>query len=144
MTKVLIVEARFYDDIHDALLEGAVEALKTAEVEYDVVTLDGALEIPALVKFAHQSANCAYDGYVCLGCVIRGETTHYDYVCAESCRGIMDLSITENIAISNGILTVEDKEQAMARADKNRKNKGGAVVKACLQMIDMKKKFGIK
>ena len=144
MIKVLIVEARFYDEIHDALLEGAVEALTNEGVEYDVITLDGALEIPALVNFAHKSEAYQYDGYVCLGCVIRGETSHYDYVCAESCRGIMDLSIKKKLAISNGILTVENKEQAMARADKNRKNKGGAVARACLQMIEMKRKFGIK
>ena len=144
MTKVLIVEARFYDDIHDALLEGTTEVLIDAGVEYEVVTLNGALEIPALVNFAHKSDTHYYDGYVCLGCVIRGETTHYDYVCEETCRGIMDLSIKKKLAIANGILTVESKEQAMVRADKNRKNKGGAVARACLQMIEMKKKFGIK
>ena len=144
MVKVLIVEARFYHETHNALLEGAMEALTNESAGYDVITLDGALEIPALIKFAHKSQTYQYDGYVCLGCLIHDETSYYDCVCAESCRGTMDLSIKKKLAISNGILTVKKKEQAMDSMDKNLKNKGRAFARACLQMIEMKRKFGIK
>ena len=141
MAKILVVEARFYDDVHDALLEGAVAVLKAHNVEYEVLTIRGALEIPAVINFAENSSGYTYDGYIALGCVIRGETSHYDYVCTESARGIMDLSVQKEIAIVNGILTVENKQQAMDRASKDRKNKGGMVALTCLQMIEIKQKF---
>ncbi|MGB1361086.1 MAG: 6,7-dimethyl-8-ribityllumazine synthase [Alphaproteobacteria bacterium] len=141
MTKVLIIEARFYDDIHDMMLEGAKATFDKHNVEYDIITIRGALEIPAVVKMAHQSKKYNYDGYLCLGCVIRGETTHYDYVCQESCRGIMDLSLEHDIAIANGILTVENKDQAIARADIKQKNKGGFCADVVLDMITLKNKF---
>lgn len=143
MTKILIVEARFYDDIHDMLLNSAKAVFDKKGVLYDVITLKGALEIPAIVQMAHQSPIYNYDGYLCLGCVIRGETTHYDYVCQESCRGIMDLSLKYNLPIANGILTVENKQQAIARADANQKNKGGFCAEVVLDMIALKQKFGV-
>lgn len=137
MAKVLIVEARFYDDISDELLNGAVSALAAAGHEYEVITVPGALEIPATISMAIESER--YGGYVALGCVIRGETSHYDYVCAESARGINELAMVYNVAIGNGILTVENKEQAMERADRDRKDKGGFAAKACLEMIRIRK-----
>lgn len=140
---ILIVEGRFYADISDALADGAVDALAKAGASHDRLEVPGALEIPAAISFAIQSAQTAYDGFLALGCVIRGETTHYDYVCAESARGLMELTLTRNAAIGNGILTVENGDQAWARADKARKNKGGAVAEACLRMIDIKARFGI-
>ena len=143
MSRILIIEARFYDDVHDMMLAGAKAEFDKNNIEYDIITTKGALEIPAIVKMAHQSSKYKYDGYLCLGCVIRGETTHYDYVCQESCRGIMDLSLDYNLAIANGILTVENKEQAIARADINQKNKGGFCAKVVLDMIELKEKFGV-
>jgi 6,7-dimethyl-8-ribityllumazine synthase len=135
---ILIVEARFYDDLSDALLDGAKSALED-RATYDVVTVPGALEIPATIAFSLESED--YDGYVALGTVIRGETYHFEIVANESSRALMDLSVNEAIAIGNGILTVEDDAQAWDRADKNRKDKGGFAARACLTMIDLKKKL---
>lgn len=139
---VLIVEARFYDEISNALLKGAVEALKEADADFDVVTVPGALEIPAAIAFAERSEK-KYDGYVALGCVIRGETYHFEIVSNESCRGIADLTVRKRLAIGNGILTVENEKQAWARAQPDKKNKGGFAAKAALHMIALKKKFGV-
>ena len=114
--RILIVEARFYDDLADALLEGATQALSAYGAEYDVVTVPGALEIPGAIALAedagHKPAGKQYDGYVALGCVIRGETYHFEIVSNESARGIMDLAIGKRLCIGNGILTTEDDEQA--------------------------------
>ena len=136
MSMVLIVEALFYEEIADMLLEGATLALNRAGVAYDVVSVPGALEVPAAIRFAIPAGN--YDGFVALGCVIRGETTHYETVCAESARGLMDLTIQFGAAIGNGILTVEDDEQAESRADKKDNNKGGAAAEACLSLMQLK------
>ncbi len=141
--KVLIIEARFYDHIHDMLLDAAKSVFDAQGVWYDVITLRGALEIPVTVQMAHTSPHCQYDGYLCLGCVIRGETSHYDYVCEQSCRGIMDISLKHNLAIANGILTVENQSQAIARADSKQKNKGGFCAQVVLDMITLKQKFGV-
>ena len=140
---ILIVEGRFYDKISDALADGAIEALDAAGASYERLAVPGALEIPGAISFAIQSTTEAYDGYLALGCVIRGETTHYDYVCGESARGLMELTLTRNAAIGNGILTVENGDQAWARASKDKKNKGGAVAEACLRMIALKSRFGV-
>ena len=137
----LIVEARFYADLADAQAEGAMVALDAAGASYERVTVPGALEIPAAIAFAH-TGKTHFDGYVALGCVIRGETSHYDTVCNESARGIMDLTLAENLAIGNGILTVENEEQAWARADKNRKDKGGGAANAALAMASLRKELG--
>jgi 6,7-dimethyl-8-ribityllumazine synthase len=140
MTKILIVEARFYADISDALLAGATAALKAAGVEYDTITVPGALEIPGAIAMA--SAGSAYDGYVALGCVIRGETTHYDTVANESARGLMDLTVHQRLAIGNGILTVENEDQAWARTRADRvEDKGGNAAKAALAMIALSQRF---
>lgn len=145
-TRVLIVEARFYEDIADALVEGAVAALEAAGVAHDRLSVPGAFEIPAAIAIAHQGAlkghGPVHDGYLALGCVIRGETSHYDYVCSESARGLMDLAIGRHLAIGYGILTTENREQAWQRADPAGRDKGGDAARACLTMIALKNRFG--
>ena len=136
---ILIVEARFYQSIADELLLGAKSALEAFGITPEVISVPGAFEIPAVISMAEEAkrkpSGRHYDGYIALGCVIRGETTHYDYVCAESARGLMDLSIQKQLAIGYGILTVEDEAQAWARANRNQGDKGGKVARVCLEMI---------
>ena len=143
--RILIVEARFYDDLADALLDGATQALSAYGAEYDVVTVPGALEIPGAIAFAeeagHRPAGIRYDGYVALGCVIRGETYHFEIVSNESARGIMDLTIGKHLCIGNGILTTEDDEQAWARARFSEGDKGGGAARAALTMISLKQQL---
>ncbi len=139
--RVLIVEARFYDGISDALLAGAVNVLQKAEASYNIVTVPGALEIPSAIAFA-ETSKVPYDGYVALGCVVRGETYHFEIVANNSCRALMDLTVHQHLAIGNGILTVENEDQAWARAKQDEKNKGGFAAKAALCMIALKKRFG--
>lgn len=138
---ILIIEARFYDDLADAQLEGATDALKAAKASYDIVTVPGALEIPAAISFA-EAGNTHYDGYVVLGMVIRGETYHFDIVANESSRAVMDLTVHCNLAIGNGILTVENSEQAWARADKTKLDKGGFAARAAITMVELRQKLG--
>lgn len=137
--RVLIVEARFYDDIADALLEGATLALNKAGAAIETITVPGALEIPAAIAWAGETGR--YDGFVALGCVIRGETTHYDIVSNESARGLMDLTISRGLAIGNGIITVENEDQAWARAKASDLDKGGGAAAACLAMMALKKRL---
>ena len=147
MPKILIVEARFYADISDALLAGATAVLREAGADFNKITVPGALEIPGAIAMAAASghaAGAAYDGYVALGCVIRGETTHYDTVANESARGLMDLTIRDRLAIGNGILTVENEEQAWARTDANKvEDKGGGAAKAALAMVGLRRQLGL-
>lgn len=143
MTRILVIEARFYDEYSDMLLEGALAALQAAKCEIVKVTVPGALEIPHVISMA-EKAGAGYDGYVALGCVIRGETTHYDYVCGESARAIMDLAVDQQLAIGNGIITVENGDQAEARANKEKKDKGGFAARACLQMIKIRAALAAK
>lgn len=141
---LLIVEARFYEAIAEALKEGAVSALNTAGATFDVVGVPGVLEIPAAIAIAldaTEDGGVYYDGFVLLGCVIRGETTHYDIVSNESARAIMDLSVSARTAIGNGIQTVENEDQAWARAKQSEKDKGGGAARAALAMIDLAKKM---
>lgn len=140
MQKILIVQATFYQKISKMLLEGAIEELEKHNVQFEIATVPGALEIPATIAIADKSKKFA--GFVALGCVIRGETTHYDYVCGESAHGLNLLAINHLIAIGNGILTVENEAQAIARADKTQKNKGGFAANACLEMIKIKESYG--
>jgi 6,7-dimethyl-8-ribityllumazine synthase len=135
MTKVLIIEARFYERVSNLLLTGAKAALKKNGVEYEVFTVLGALEIPAVIAMAADK----FDGFVALGCVERGETYHFEVVANESARGIMDLTL-KGIAIGNGILTVETEAQAIIRADED--DKGGFAARACLELIKAKKQYG--
>jgi 6,7-dimethyl-8-ribityllumazine synthase len=144
--KILIVEARFYDDLADALLDGAKAALDVAGASYDVVTVPGALEIPAAISFALDGAEeggTDYDGFVALGTVIRGETYHFDIVASESARALMDLSVEDSLAIGNGILTTENEEQAWVRARKSEGDKGGFAARAALAMIALRAKLGV-
>jgi 6,7-dimethyl-8-ribityllumazine synthase len=138
MTHVLIVLAPYYRHIADELVKGATEALEQAGATHELIEVPGAFEVPAAIRLASRGD---YDGYVALGCVIRGETTHYDYVCEESARGLQNLAL-EGLAIGYGILTVENEKQALARADRAKKNKGGEAVRACLAMIALKRRFG--
>jgi 6,7-dimethyl-8-ribityllumazine synthase len=145
---ILIVEARFYEEISDELAKGAVAALKSAGVTFDRLAVPGAFEIPAAIRMAIHAMDFyphrrRFDGYVALGCVIRGETTHYDYVCGESARGLQDLAVKYTLALGYGILTVENEAQAWERARVDRKNKGGDAARACLAMIEAKRKFGL-
>ncbi len=135
--KILIIEARYYEGISDSLLEGALNVLQQPGVEVTKVTVPGALEIPHVIAYA-EAAKSGFDGYVALGCVIRGETTHYDYVCQESARAIMDLAVNKQLAIGNGIITVENEDQAWARAKKDKKDKGGFAANAVLKMIKIR------
>ena len=137
MAKILVIEARFYEDLSDMLLEGALDALQAGKAEITKVTVPGALEIPHVISMA-EAAGAGFDGYVALGAVIRGETTHYDYVCGESARAIMDLAVNQQLAIGNGIITVENQAQAVARASKDKKDKGGFAANACLKMIKIR------
>lgn len=145
---VMIVEAPYYTAISEALRKGAVRVLEAQGVTYECFTVPGAFEIPAAIQFALRARDFStrskrFDGYVALGCVIRGETSHYDYVCGESARGLQDLALRHTLAIGYGILTVENEEQAWARADLERRNKGAEAARACLEMIALKKAFGL-
>lgn len=139
MAKFLIVEARFYDHLNDMLIEGAKAAIKAAGHKSDVITVPGALEIPAAIALADQSGE--YDGYVAIGVVIRGETYHFEIVAGESARGIMAMTM-DGVAIGNGILTVENEQQAIVRADPAQKDKGGEAAKAALALLALKERFG--
>ncbi len=139
---VMIVEARFYDKLADELVRGAVATLEKAGATYERFAVPGAFEIPAAVSFAIASGR--FDGYVALGCVIRGETSHYDYVCGESARGLQDLALRHNAAVGYGILTVENEEQAWVRARVSDGDKGGDTARACLAMIDLKRHLGMR
>tara|TARA_R110002096_G_scaffold294539_1_gene488845 strand:- start:904 stop:1341 length:438 start_codon:yes stop_codon:yes gene_type:complete len=140
---LLIVEARFYTELADELAAGAIEAIEAAGATWERVEVPGALEIPAAINFANKGSSCHFHGYVALGVVIRGETTHYDYVCGESARGLTDLALQDNLAVGNGIQTVENNDQAWARANRSDKNKGGGAANAALAMINLKNKFGV-
>ena len=138
MPHLLIVEARFYDALADAELAGARAVLDAAGATHDLLTVPGALEIPAAIAFADAAGR--YDGYIALGCVIRGETYHFEIVAGESARALMALTL-DGLAIGNGILTVETEAQAWARANRDEKDKGGEAAKAALAMIGVKAGF---
>lgn len=137
--RVLLVVAPYYRAIADQLQRGAEAAAGEAEVTLDRIFVPGAFEIPAAISLVSKTE--AYDGYVALGCVIRGETSHYDYVCGESARALMDLATTRGLAIGYGILTVENMEQAQVRADLARGDKGGEATRACLSIVALKRRL---
>ncbi|HET7718011.1 MAG TPA: 6,7-dimethyl-8-ribityllumazine synthase [Bauldia sp.] len=146
MPHLLIIDARFYEDLADELVRGAVAVLEREGATYDRVSVPGAFEVPAALSMALDAAKdggADYDGYVLLGCVIRGETSHYDIVAGESGRAIMDIAIAEAIAVGYGILTVENEEQAWVRARVGEGNKGGAAAEAALRMIALRERFGL-
>ncbi|MCL2473636.1 MAG: 6,7-dimethyl-8-ribityllumazine synthase [Alphaproteobacteria bacterium] len=143
---VLIVCADFYPEITEKLAEGATQVLVKAKVTYEKITVPGALEIPAAIAFSMRSLDFdplrrRNDGYIALGCVIKGETMHDEIVGRESARALQDLAVRRTIAIGNGILTCNTMEQAQERADVNKQNRGGAAAMACLQMLELKQKL---
>jgi 6,7-dimethyl-8-ribityllumazine synthase len=135
--RVLVVEARYYDGLADELLKGARGAIEAANAVAEVVTVPGALEIPATVAILLDTGD--YDAVVTLGCVIRGETGHYDIVAGESARALMDLSVDRKVPLGNGILTVETEEQAWARARVSEMDKGGGAAEAALAVLAIKR-----
>lgn len=140
--RVLVVEARYYEDLADELLRGARDILEAAQAVVDVHTVDGALEIPAATAIlleAAEEAGQPYDAVIALGCVIRGDTGHYDIVAGESARALMDLSVVRRIPLANGILTVENDDQAWTRARVNELNKGGGAAEAALAVLRIKR-----
>ena len=143
--RILVVEARYYDDIADMLLRGARRVLKDAGAAFDLVTVPGALEIPAAIMIGLHAAAAReqpYDAVVALGCVIRGETSHYDIVAGESARGLMDISLSLSMPVGNGILTVDTDAQAKARARQTGQDKGGGAARAALALVRLKRKLG--
>ncbi|MDZ5696886.1 6,7-dimethyl-8-ribityllumazine synthase [Chelativorans sp. M5D2P16] len=148
--RILIVEARFYDHLADGLLKGAKLALDEAGAAYEVVTVPGSLEIPAVVAYAVEAAKKgaeAYDGFVALGCVIRGQTYHFEIVSNESSRALMDLAVRHGLAVGNGILTVESEAQALVRIEKGEGShpgggKGYAAARAALDLIGIRERLG--
>ena len=130
--RLLILEARFYGDLCDELARGAIAAIERAGASWQRLAVPGALELPGAIALAAKTKR--YDGFVALGCVLRGETSHYDIVANESARGLMDLTI-KGLAVGNGILTCDTKEQAWARARVSEMDKGGAAAEAALAMI---------
>lgn len=142
---VLLVEARYYEDISEELARGAIAEIEAAGATFDRVSVPGALEIPGAIAFASEAEDAnglpLYDGFVALGCVIRGETSHYDLVAGESARGLMDLSTQRLLAVGNGIITVENYDQAWARAKVGQLNKGGGAARAALDMIRLSRRF---
>lgn len=140
---IMIAEARFYQNISDDLAAGAIAALEKAGATYERFTVPGSLEIPAAIKLASQRKQKPFDAYVALGCVIRGETYHFEIVANESARGLTWLSIDPGLLIGNGILTCENFEQADERADPKRKNKGGEAAQAALQLLSIKQGLGV-
>jgi len=143
--RFLIVEARFYGQIADAQRAGATAALAAEGIAFDCVTVPGVLEIPAAISYSMMAGRAGYgpryDGYVALGCVIRGETTHYDIVSTESARALMDLSVTHHLSLGNGILTVENEAQAWDRARSDRKDKAGEAARAAIAMMKLKQQM---
>ncbi len=137
--KVLLVVAPYYKDIADNLVAGATATLEAAGAAWDLVEVPGALEIPGAIATAHRLSN--FDGYVGMGCVIRGETTHYETVCNDSSRGLMLLGL-QGCAIGNGILTVETRDQAVVRADPGGQDKGGGAAAAALHLVALARKWG--
>ncbi|PCI63076.1 MAG: 6,7-dimethyl-8-ribityllumazine synthase [Kordiimonadales bacterium] len=140
---ILLAEARFYNELADEQAAGAIEAIEEAGGTWERVAVPGALELPIAIKVAADGI-VHFDGYVALGCVIRGETTHYETVCNESSRGLQDLALNHNLAIGNGILTVENWDQAWARAKRDQMNKGAGAALAALAVIQLKTHFGTK
>ena len=144
--RVLIVEARFYDALADALLEGAKDALRAQGADFDIISVPGALEIPTAIALAEEAGRFPtaprYDGYVALGCVIRGETHHFEIVSDQSAAGLMQLGL-KGVAIGNGVLTTEDEDQAWARARLSEGDKGGGAARACLDLIALRKRLRV-
>lgn len=137
---ILLVEAPYYAHIADHLRRGAEQALRAAGATYEIVSVPGAFEVPPAISIVSRASH-RFEGFVALGCVIRGETTHYDHICAESARGLQDLAVRDGLAIGYGILTVENEAQALARASAEGRDKGGEAVRACLALVELKRRL---
>jgi 6,7-dimethyl-8-ribityllumazine synthase len=135
---ILLVEAPYYAHIAAELRRGAERALDAAGATHERIVVPGAFEIPAAIAVAARATQ-RFDGFVALGCVIRGETTHYDHICAESARGLQDLAVRDGVAIGYGILTVENEAQALVRASPEDRDKGGEAVRACMAIVDLRR-----
>ena len=145
--RILIVEARFYDDIQDALLEGALAEIKKAKCRHELITVPGALEIPAALAIAIESAEDhgkPFDAAIALGCVIRGDTIHFEIVSMESSRALMQIAVERTFPLGNGIITVNTEAQAWARARASELNKGGDAARAALAMLRIKRRLAQK
>ena len=145
--RILVVEARFYDDIADALLAGATSALAAAGAAFDRLSVPGSLEVPPAIAIAIEAAERAgapYDGAVALGCVIRGDTIHFEIVSTQSARALMDLSVARRFPIGNGILTVDNDAQAWTRARPEEADKGGDAARAALALVRLKRRLGAR
>ena len=143
--RILVVEARFYENFADELIKGVAQVLDPIGVKYDRIEVPGVFELPGAIGMAAISHTARqYDGYIALGCVIRGETDHYDHICREASRSLMDLTTQQSVPFGFGVLTCETGEQARVRADSSGdKNVGGKAAVACLRMIELKKQFGL-
>ena len=144
--RILIVEARFYEDIADALFAGAIRALQKAGAVFERVSVPGSLEVPPAIAMAVEAAERSgrpYDGAVALGCVIRGETLHFEIVSQESARALLDLSVARRLPIGNGILTVDTNAQAWTRARPEEADKGGDAARAALSLVRLKRRLAM-
>ena len=145
---IFIAQSRYYKEVADELISSVLKELKKAKASHETVEVPGAFEIPTAIKMAVKSNENVvtqkfFDGFIALGCVIRGETTHYDYVCSESARALQDLSVQNLIPLGYGILTVENKEQALLRARRSGQDRGGHAARTCLRMIEVKRHLNL-
>ncbi|MGB0694105.1 MAG: 6,7-dimethyl-8-ribityllumazine synthase [Rhodospirillaceae bacterium] len=146
--RILIVEARFYDDITDNLVRGAIQALSEKGAGFKRILVPGILEIPAVIRYAIRAMELRatdhrYAGYVVLGCALKGETDHYEHVCRASIEGVQSLALQYSLAVGNGVLTCRNKDQAMVRSDPEGRDFGGQAARACLRMLEVKREVGL-
>lgn len=145
---IMIVESPYYKEIADRMIESVLIELNSVDATYERFEVPGSFELPGAIRIAIESYNYPsdrrrFDGYIALGCVIRGQTSHYDYVCEESARGLNDLVLKYGIALGYGVLTTENRDQALARASRDQHDRGGAAARACLAMIELKRQFNL-
>jgi 6,7-dimethyl-8-ribityllumazine synthase len=145
---IMIVESPYYKEIADRMIESVLIELNSVDATYERFEVPGSFELPGAIRIAIESYNYPsdrrrFDGYIALGCVIRGQTSHYDYVCEESARGLNDLVLKYGVALGYGVLTTENRDQALERASRDQHDRGGAAARACLAMIELKRQFNL-
>lgn len=145
---IMIVESPYYEEINNNMVESVLIELDAVGATYERFEVPGSFELPGAIRFAIESEKTVssrkkFDGYIALGCVIRGETSHYDYVCGESARGLNNLVLEYAIALGYGVLTTENREQALARSRRDQHDRGGAAARACIAMIEMKRELSL-